>query len=408
VTAAAPAVQVRRGRGAFLSVAIVPIVSILLALVVAGFVIAVSGLATDTGFSLTLPIAAYESMFEGATGINLLVVKNGQITGISDNIFDLQRSINAISKTIADAAPLVLTGLSVGLGFKAGLFNIGASGQLLMGGFVAAVVGGAVSSQPPLIAITLATLAGAAAGFGWGFIPGFLKAFTGAHEVVVTIMLNAIAVAIISGLVNDVLRVEGPSFAQTAEVGNAAFPVILGREMHAGVILAALFVPITWWFLWRTTLGFEIRTVGANPSAARYAGMSPRRLIVLTMSLCGMLAGLAGVLEILGRVGHYPAIFGTSLGFDGITVALLGRAHPVGILLSALLLGGMRAGSALMQIQADVPVEIIDVIQAVILIFLAADFVVRRLVGRRAARGGASEVSELQTVTRSYGEGVPT
>src|SRR4029453_15416593 len=130
-----------------------------------------------------------------------------------------------------------------------------------------------------------------------------------------------------------------------------------------------------------------------------YAGMSPRRLIVLTMSLCGMLAGLAGVLEILGRVGHYPAIFGTSLGFDGITVALLGRAHPIGILLSAFLLGGMRAGSALMQIQAGVPGEIIDVIQAVILIFLAADFLIRRTFGRRARGGLTGELgSELQTV----------
>jgi ABC-type uncharacterized transport system permease subunit len=391
-------------RAAWVAAAIVPVVSILLALLVGGIVIAVSSIATKSGFNLTLPIAAYESLFEGATGIDFLTVKNGQIVGISKNIFDLQRSLNALAKTIADTAPLILTGLSVGLGFKAGLFNIGAGGQLLMGGFVAAVVGAALSTQPPILAISLAVLAGAAAGAFWGFIPGALKAFTGAHEVVTTIMLNAIAVAVISGLVNDILKVQGPSFAQTAEVGNAAFPILLGRDMHAGVFIAALFIPLAWWFLWRTTIGFEIRTVGANPSASRYAGMSPRRITVLTMSLCGMLAGLAGVLEILGRVGHYPAIFGTSLGFDGITVALLGRAHPVGILFSALLLGGMRAGSALMQIQADVPVEIIDVVQGVILIFLAADFVVRGLVGRKSAPGGASEVSELQTITSSYGE----
>jgi general nucleoside transport system permease protein len=403
MTAAATARPASRGRR-WVNVAFVPVVSILLALVVAGIVIAVSGIATDTGFSLTLPIAAYESMLQGATGIDLLIVKNGQITGISNNIFDLQRSINALSTTIADAAPLILTGLSVGVGFKAGLFNIGATGQLLMGGFTAAVVGASLSSAPPLVAMTAATLAGGAAGFGYGFIPGALKAFTGAHEVVVTIMLNAIAVAIISGLVNDILKVVGPSFAQTADIGNAKFPILAGRDLHAGVLIAFLFVPLTWWFLWRTTIGFEIRTVGANPSAARYAGMNPRLLTVLTMSLCGMLAGLAGVLEIIGRVGHYPAIFGTSLGFDGITVALLGRAHPLGILLAALLLGGMRAGAALMQIQAHVPVEIIDVIQAVILIFLAADYLIRKFFGRRAARGGVSDVSELQTVTQSYGE----
>ena len=403
MTAASPAIPAPR-RQSILAVSLVPIVSILLALLVGAVVIAVSGLATDVGFSLTLPLAAYESLFEGATGINLLDVDGASIAlPALGEVFDLDRTINAISRTLANAAPLVLTGLSVGLGFKAGLFNIGATGQLLMGGFVAAVVGAAVASQPAFVAVPLAVAAGALAGFGWGFIPGFLKAFTGAHEVVTTIMLNAIAVAIISGLVNDVLRVPGPSFAQTGEVGNAAFPVIFGREAHAGIFLAAALIPITWWFLWRTTIGFEIRTVGANPSAARYAGMNPRRLMVLTMSLCGMLAGLAGVLEILGRVGHYPAVFGTSLGFDGITVALLGRAHPVGILFAALLLGGMRAGSGLMQIQADVPAEIVDVIQAVILIFLAADFLIRRLIGRRAAR---ATVAELQTVTKSYGEQV--
>jgi simple sugar transport system permease protein len=296
---------------------------------------------------------------------------------------------------------LVLTGLAVGVGFKAGLFNIGATGQLLIGGFTAAVVGAALADQPGLIAVSIAVLAGALAGALYGFIPGVLKAYTGAHEVVTTIMLNAIATSLISGLVNDVLRAPGFTFARTAEIGNAHLPVVLGRNLHAGVFIALLLVPLTYWLLWRSTLGFEIRTVGANPNAARYAGMNPRRLTVLTMSMCGMFAGLAGTLEILGRVGHYPAVFGTNLGFDGITVALLGRAHPLGILFAAVLLGAMRAGAPLMQIRAGTPIEIIDVIQALILVFLAADIIVRRVLRVRAPRAA---VDELQTVTRSYGE----
>jgi simple sugar transport system permease protein len=218
--------------------------------------------------------------------------------------------------------------------------------------------------------------------------------------VVTTIMLNALVQLLVSGLVNDVFRAPGFSFARTADVGAATLPVIIGRNLTWGVPLAILMVPFAQWLLFRTTLGFQIRTVGANPSAARYAGMSPRALIILTMSLCGLFAGLAGTIEILS-LGYYPAVYGTTLGFDGITVALLGRAHPVGILFAAFLLGAMRAGAPLMQIEAGIPVEIIDVLQAVILIFLAADVIVRRVFRIRAEGVG---VAELETVTRSYGE----
>jgi simple sugar transport system permease protein len=172
--------------------------------------------------------------------------------------------------------------------------------------------------------------------------------------------------------------------------------------LHAGVLLAFLCIPLSYWFLWRTTIGFEIRSVGANPTAARYAGMNPRRMIIMTMSLCGAFAGMAGAIEIL-RLGYYPAVFGTSIGFDGITVALLGQGNPVGIMLSALLLGAMRAGAPLMQIKAGIPVEIIDVIQGVILIFLAAEVIVRKIFRLKPAAEGTGE---MQTFTRSYGEKV--
>jgi len=177
-------------------------------------------------------------------------------------------------------------------------------------------------------------------------------------------------------------------------------PVLFGRNGNLGIFITLVVVVVTWVLIYRTPLGFEIRTSGANPDAARYAGMSPRRLIILTMTLSGLAAGLAGAFEIL-NLGYYPAVFGTSIGFVGMTVALLGRAHPVGITLAALLLGAMRAGAPAMQITAKIPIEIIDVIQGLILLFLAAELVVRRLLRSRAARVTPPEIG---TVSKTYGE----
>jgi len=358
---------------------VVPALSILLALLVASVLIIASGLVgAETRFNLLLPLVAYRSLLTGAFG-----------------------SFRGIANMIVAATPLMLTGLAVGVGLKAGLFNIGGTGQVLMGGFSAAIVGILVADSPPLVAIPVALLGGLLAGAVAGFIPGFLKAYTGAHEVVTTIMLNAVIQLVVSGLVNDVFRAPGFSFARTAAVGNTTLTGAGNTTLHLGVIFALICIPLSYWLLSRTTVGFEIRSVGANPTAALYAGMKPRRMMILTMSLCGAFAGLAGAIEIL-RLGYYPAVFGTSIGFDGITVALLGQANPIGIMLSAFLLGAMRAGAPLMQIQARVPVEIIDVIQGVILIFLAAEIVVRRIFRLRSAE----DVGELQTITRTYGEKV--
>jgi ABC-type uncharacterized transport system permease subunit len=384
------------------ALSIIPIISILLALLVGAILIILSSPASQGQLDLRLPIKAYEALLEGATGISFLNVDDGSVA--FDLSVDPERAAQALTNTLAAAGPLVLTGLAVGVGFKAGLFNIGGTGQVLVGGFFAALVGGMVVDQPVPVAVTAAVLAGALGGALYGFIPGALKAFTGAHEVVVTIMLNSLAAFAIVGLVNDVFKITGPTFARTADVGNAALPVLFGRDGNLGVFIAFAMVPIAYFLIYRTTLGFEIRTVGANPSAARYAGMSPRRLIILTLSLCGLFAGLAGAIEILS-LGYYPAVFGTTIGFAGITVALLGRSHPVGIALAALLLGGMRAGAPVMQIEADIPIEIIDVIQGLILLFLAAEVVIRRLLRVRAE---AITPDELQTVSTSYGQGSTT
>jgi len=382
----------------FYALSIVPIISIVLALLLGSVLIIISSVIQGK-LNLMLPIVAYESLLQGATGFSFLDVKGSTITfAIS---VDPEKAARALTNTMQASAPLVLTGLAVGLGFKGGLFNIGGTGQVLVGGFVAALVGGAVAQLPVPVAVTIAVTAGALGGAAYGFIPGFLKAFTGAHEVVVTIMLNSLAAVVIVGLVNDIFKITGPTFARTADVGNAALPIIFGRDGSLGILIALAVVPIAYVLIYRTTLGFEIRTAGANPSAARYAGMSPRRLIILTMSLCGLFAGLAGAIEILD-LGYYPAVFGTTIGFAGITVGLLGRAHPVGILLAALLLGGMRAGAPAMQITAKIPIEIIDVIQGLILVFLAAEVVIRQVFRIRAER---ATPGELKTVASSYGSG---
>jgi simple sugar transport system permease protein len=340
--------------------------------------IATSPLVTG-GFDVWLPVKAYRALLEGA----LL-------------------STNGLIDTLVWATPLVLAGLSVGLCFKAGLFNIGGPGQFLMGGLAAGWVGSELAGADPIVALPIAVLAGAAGGAMYGFIPGWLKAFTGAHEVVTTIMLNYIARYIVSWAILGPLRDQGASFARSPDVGASGFPIIAGptgHQLHAGVLIGLLAVPLIWWVLARTTAGFELRTVGASPDAARYAGMRPRLVIVATLTMGGLLAGLAGAIEILGVQRYIPATYSTNVGFEAITVALLGRANPFGIFFAALLIGALHAGAPLMQIVAGVPAQMIDILQGVILFFLTADVIVRRVL--RVRRTGS--VQELQTITRSYG-----
>jgi ABC-type uncharacterized transport system permease subunit len=366
--------------------AAVPVFAVLLAFVVGSVLILLTSLATVGHLDIGLPVTAYLALLEGA--------------GVTT---DPSAAVNGLVNTIVQAAPLVLGGLSVGIAFKAGLFNIGAGGQFLIGALASAGTGAAVASWPGPLAIATAIIAGCIAGAIWGFIPGALKAFTGAHEVVTTIMLNTIAGSVIGWMVTGPLLATGFSFDRTGDLGTATLPILFGtRNLHLGILASVVAVPVIWFLLWRSTLGFEIRTVGANPSAARYAGMRPASLIIFTMSLAGLLAGLAGSMEVLGITHFMNASYGTSVGFDSITVALLGRAHPVGIVLAALLFGAMRAGSGLMQIKTQIPVEIVDVIQAIVLLFVAADVIVRRVFRVRSSAGG---FAELQTVTKSYGEG---
>ena len=359
---------------------ILPACALILALITGAVFIVLSSPLVEGELDVGLPLKAYAALVSGS-----LFSANGWID------------------TLVNATPLLLAGLSVAICFKAGLFNIGAQGQTLIGALAAAAAGAALAKEPAVIAISGALLAGLIAGMIYGFIPGFLKAFTGAHEVVTTIMLNYVAIQVIAWAVTGPLLAPGASFARSADVGNAALPVLLGptgHHLHAGVLIALAAIPIAWWILNRSTIGFEVRTVGANPDAARYAGMRPRLLTVGTLAVGGGLAGLAGTIEILGVAGYMPAAYATNIGFDAITVALIGRANPFGVLFGALLLGALRAGAASMQIQAGIPVEMIDILQGVMLFFLSADVIVRRVFRLRRVEGG---VDELSTISRSYG-----
>jgi simple sugar transport system permease protein len=261
-----------------------------------------------------------------------------------------------------------------------------------------------MSDAPPILAIPIALLAGMLVGGIAGFIPGFLKAVSGAHEVVTTIMLNYIAISFLAALVSGPLKVPKSPSPVTHDVGNAAYPVLLQPNGTLGLVIAALAIVVVWWLLYRTTVGFEIRTVGANPDAARYAGMRPKVLIVFTMSLCGVLAGTAGAGVVLGVTHHMTSSFGTTVGFDSIAVALLARSNPVGILFAALLFGSMRTGAGLMQINALIPPELVDVVQATILLFLVAAPVVLRLFRLRGVHRG---LGATETIARSYGGEAP-
>ena len=330
----------------FRQVALVPALSVVLALLVGAVIMILTSPMVVGSFSLLLPLEAYAAMIGGAFG-----------------------SLNAIVNTLVNATPLLLAGLGVGIGFKGGLFNIGAPGQIAIGALTGTAIAVALNDASPLIAIPAAVIGGMVGGAIYGFIPGALKAFTGAHEVVVTIMLNFVALSIVSWAISGPLIGTGVTFARTDDIEAAALPIIIGRDGHLGILFGAMAVPIAYWLLYRSTTGFEIRTTGANPEAARYAGMRPRGVIILTMSLAGLFAGLAGITEILGETGYMTFAFsGQQVGFAAIAVALLGRAHPVGILFAALLFGAMEAGSNNMQI-LGLPPQMVDLLQAVILLF---------------------------------------
>ena len=343
----------------FWRAASVPLMAILLAALIGAIILIISG---------ANPIDAYAALFRGSFS-----------------------NARAIGRTLEKATPLILAGLAVAFAFKGGLFNIGGQGQLLIGAIVAAALGFGLNGLPFIIHMPIALLGGALAGAFYASIAGALKAFTGAHEVITTIMLNFVAINITDFLSNGPWKDTGIVARTPAILETAAIPK--WDSIPLGFFIAAAVAIIIWYLLFRTTLGFEIRTVGLNPNAAKYAGIRVARITILTMAISGLLAGMGGSIETLGVVGRFQPGFNIGLGFDGITIALLARTHPLGVIPAAILLGAMQAGSSQMQFDAKVSFEIIDVIQALILFFVSAEMIVRWILRIRGDGDGGVRLS---------------
>ena len=306
-------------------------------------------------------------------------------------------SLGALSETLVAATVLILTGLAVAVPLRAGLFNIGGEGQVIAGGLVGGAVGFAVTGLPLPVHLPLAIVAAGLGGAAVGWLPGFLKARTGAHEVISTIMLNnTLTFVLIWILTLPMVQVEGRNDPISQQVlDTARLPrLIEGQRVDAGIILALAVAVWVFWLLERSTTGFELSAVGANPEAATAAGMDPSRGTVTAMTVAGALAGLAGGALIVGLQGRITPGFSAGLGFDGITVALLGRGTVVGTVLSGLLLGALKAGGRAMQARSGTALDLVVVIQALIIVFIAAPGVVRAMFRVRADVGEGARISQ--------------
>jgi ABC-type uncharacterized transport system permease subunit len=358
---------------------IVPLITVLLAFVIGGLVVALAG--KD-------PIATYEAIWKG-TGLQWLFPWT---TGDD-------RAIAAINlqQTLIITTPLILTGLAVAFAFRAGLFNIGGSGQYLMGSFAAVWVGSSFAGMPAVLHVLLAMVAAVAAGAFWAGIAGFLKATVGAHEVITTIMLNYTAIYI--GLY--LFGLGGPLQSDTERsvpvsndvVEGAKLPVFWGdpvlQGLHIGIFIAIAALLVYWVVLNRSTTGYEVRAVGLNPEAARYSGMSVSKNYVLVMAACGAFAGLAGSLDVLGwqfRVATSDIPIAT-VGFTGIAVALLGRNTALGTAAAALLFGALYSGTSQRNLDASIfepelAANLTNIIQGLVIVIVSADVLVLGLLRR--------------------------
>jgi len=325
--------------------------------------------------------SAYRALFEGAV-LNPSTLSGGSFRAI----------FGPLSETITLASPLILAGLSVALAFRAGLFNIGGQGQILLGAIAAGYIGFAWH-LPVGLHLLLGLVGGLLGGALWGGIAGILKARFGAHEVITTIMLNYVAVALL-GLLLTTAGFQRPPGTQAISPivdGSARLPQLAGSglRVNAGIILALLMAAGLWWLTERSVFGFQLRAVGANPSAARTAGIGVGRVTAGVMLLAGGLTGLAGAVQILGTNAAVTGDIDAGIGFDGITVALLGRGRAGGTVAAGLLFGGLRAGGSYMQSATAVPLDLVTVLQALIVIFVAAPTLIAAMFRLRAVRADA-------------------
>lgn len=392
-TEARPKSEKKRGESPLQSL-LVPALAVFTGLVIGGIVIA----ATDKGVAAAFGnfsadpggvfkaiwsaiATAYGALFYGSLGSPREIIEGFRVYQSTGDNAALMKAIYPFTESLVTATPYIFAGLAVAIGFRCGLFNIGAEGQFFMGALGAAYVGYSIQGLPWFVHLPLAILGGALAGALWGAIPGYLKAKFGAHEVVNTIMMNWIAFRLSDWLLTGPMMASGfrpvtPNIQHSAELPRFfAEPL----RFNWGFVLALVVAYLVYWFLFKTTLGFEIRAVGANPDGSKYAGMSVVRNFVLVMVVSGGLAGLAGAAQVLG-VDHWVGQgFSAGYGFDAIALALLGKSHPLGVVLAAILFGILRSGATRMQSMAGIPIDIISIIQGLVIIFVAAPIIIRWL-----------------------------
>ena len=331
------------------------IVAVILAFVTGAAVLQV------TGYS---PVDAYRALLMGAFG-----------------------DAYGIGQTLTQATPIIFTALAFLFSFKSGLFNIGAEGQFLVGAFASAVVGVSFNGLPAFIHIPLALIAGAVAGSLWGFIPALLKARFGAHEVITTMMLSYVAFYLTGYMVNYPFKAPG-WVAQTVRIApSSELPRILKpTQLSASIYVAVALAGVTYYLLQKTTLGYEIRATGLNPTAAENAGININRSMILAMVISGAMAGLGGSGEIMGVHRRFIEGFSPGYGWDGLAVALVGGLNPVGVLLAAVLFGALRSGGMTMTRVTGVPLDIVFVLQALVVLFVAAPTFIRSLLRKGGLR----------------------
>ncbi len=359
---------------------VMPFLAFVLALIIGGIVIGLTDSRVNSKISEPIEFIkallstvgnAYLSLFQGAIYDPNLAEGQGFIRGFYP-----------FSETLLAASPLILCGLSVAVAFKAGLFNIGAQGQFIFGAIGASFIGFRYDLPVGIHILAAVAIAIILSGI-WGGIVGFLKAKTGAHEVIVTIMLNYIAARFILWILGE------PAFLRPGRIDPLAppvketsrLPLLFGENyrVNVGLIVALLVAALVYFILNRTTLGFRFRAVGANATAARTAGISVGATTIAAMILAGALAGVGGAVHVLGNQYELTTDIAGSFGFDAITVALLGRGSPIGVVLASILFAALRVGGVTMQANVQVPVEIVLVIQALVVLFIAAPGLVAKI-----------------------------
>lgn len=373
----------------FWNVISLPLLAILTGLIIGAILIAVTSTSVYAAFGESIwkgfgtafkeIWVSYKALFTGSIGDPVRIIN---ALGSGDDR-EIRTALNPFLESLVVATPYIFTGLAVALGFRAGLFNIGVEGQLFIGAACATFVGYKITGLPGYIHMPLALLAGALGGALWGFIPGLLKATTGGHEVINTIMMNYIAFRLTEWLLTGPMTRDktmamplSPMIQESAQIPQFFKSPI---RFHLGFFIALVIAYLVWWLLFKTTWGLNLRTVGTNPRAAKYAGLNTKSTTMIGMALSGCLAGLAGANQILAVNRSMAIGLSSGYGFDSIALALIGNNHPVGVVLSSMLFGTLRNGATRMMVVSKIPIDIVSVIQAIILMFVAAPAIIRMI-----------------------------